>query len=353
MLLLSYSTPAFASYNGGLLKAGLISTHSSVDSAYPSTNSVDGNLATYTRLVGTSSYIVYTFAEPMDLTRVYSKVGDTYSLTRFYDASNTVIHTRSLTNASVDISLKGVKKIVINCTFTQGYLYEFDVYGAPAVPPSTPSDLSVSGTENAGTLSWTSVSNVTSYNVYDNATLVDTTTETTYTFSNLSIGTHNLTVSAVNTNGESTKATSVVYIVSAPNDSQGIPITATIEPTITLTVNNAFVSFGEVSSIELAYEKHSAVTLNINSNCSFKLEFQANSDFHGSNGNILTIDKLKVKKHSDSIYVTPIKNIPTVILSSPIPVTDQIVILDFKLDTGWSAKNDSYATTVNFVATQI
>ena len=85
--------------------------------------------------------------------------------------------------------------------------------------PSTPTGVNVTGSGGSGTLSWSanpSVDNVTSYKVFDNGTLLNSTTSTSYDFTSFGVGSHSLTVSAVNANGESPKTSGVSYIVLAP-----------------------------------------------------------------------------------------------------------------------------------------
>lgn len=78
--------------------------------------------------------------------------------------------------------------------------------------PTVPTGVSLSGT----TLIWSanpSGDNVLNYNIYDNGILLTTLNATSYTLSGLSVGTHSITVSAVNSVGESGKSAAVSYVV--------------------------------------------------------------------------------------------------------------------------------------------
>lgn len=81
---------------------------------------------------------------------------------------------------------------------------------------STPSNVSVSGSNGNGTLVWSAnpaEENVTSYKIYQNGSLVSTQSNTSFTFSGLSVGTYTFNVLAVNEYGESPQSTGVIYKV--------------------------------------------------------------------------------------------------------------------------------------------
>ncbi|MDR2347004.1 MAG: fibronectin type III domain-containing protein [Planctomycetaceae bacterium] len=107
-------------------------------------------------------------------------------------------------------------------------------------PPAAPSNLSTSQTENGQvTLTWSTVTGATSYNVYQqNGTawsLVGTVTGTSYSISNLADGTYNFAVSAVSSNGESGKSATSITLVSPPAAPSNLSTSQTENGQVTLT----------------------------------------------------------------------------------------------------------------------
>jgi chitinase len=90
----------------------------------------------------------------------------------------------------------------------------------PPTTPATPTGLKASTTASTVALSWTSVSDATSYNVYRNGTKIGTATSTSFTDTGLAASTaFSYAVTAVNSAGESTKSTSVSATTAASTGS--------------------------------------------------------------------------------------------------------------------------------------
>ena len=80
-------------------------------------------------------------------------------------------------------------------------------------PPSAPTNLSASANGSNVNLSWDEVSDATSYNVYRDSSLLESTTTTTFTDTALADGTYLYEVSAVDDAGESTSKASITVSV--------------------------------------------------------------------------------------------------------------------------------------------
>lgn len=247
-----------------------------------------------------------------------------------------------------------IKLTAVNTSGESTFSNEITIASVPL--PTTPSDLSVTGTEASGTLSWSVATNADTYNVYDGVDLLGTSATNSYNFTSLLSGDHIFTVSAINTSGESAKSTPVTYtvteVVPPLGDSQNVTVTNTVEPTITLTINNASVNFGAITPSVPSYELTSALILTVSSNNTFKLESQALGDFVGVDGNSMTIEHLKVKVNSSPTYLT-MATAPSILLDTQTPVAVQTIPIDMKLMTDWLVRPDTYSATVNFIATQI
>lgn len=96
------------------------------------------------------------------------------------------------------------------------------------ISPNYPTNLSVSGAGGDGTLTWSPASGATGYNVYRNGVFVSSVLSTSYSFSGLSPGSYNYTVSAYNDAGEGARSDQVSYIVlGLPGEVTGVNVSGT------------------------------------------------------------------------------------------------------------------------------
>lgn len=136
------------------------------------------------------------------------------------------------------------------------------------------------------------------------------------------------------------------------SETQDVTVSALIEPTINITINNSSVDFGTINLTNAETEISSALIATVSSNSTFKLEVSASGDYTGLNGNTMSIGHLKVKASSVPTYLTMVTT-PVLLLDAQPPVAMQSIPIDMKLITDWLIKPDTYSTTINFVATQI
>lgn len=143
---------------------------------------------------------------------------DNVTTYHIYD-NNTQIASTGTTSYSLSGLSNGVHTISVTASNSLGEGAKSTSVTYNNLLPAIPTGVSVTGSGGSGTLSWSanaSGDNVTSYKVYDNGTLLTSTATTSYPFTGFGVGSHSLTVSAVNVNGESAKSTGVSYIVLAP-----------------------------------------------------------------------------------------------------------------------------------------
>ena len=96
------------------------------------------------------------------------------------------------------------------------------------VPPAAPSNLSASVNQDSIDLSWDTVTDATSYNVYRDSSLIASPTTTTFTDTALADGTYLYEVSAVDDAGESTSKASVSATVNNAAPAAPTNLTATV-----------------------------------------------------------------------------------------------------------------------------
>jgi chitinase len=150
--------------------------------------------------------------------------------------------TTGASTTSVEIYLHG--------WYAQGTYYADDVSlvgpgGSVTVPP-TPTGLSVTGTTSSSvSLSWSSSTGATGYNVYRGGSKIASVSGTSYTDSGLSASTsYSYTVTATNSAGESAQSSSVTGITSStgptvPPTPTGLSVTGTTSSSVSLSWNSS------------------------------------------------------------------------------------------------------------------
>lgn len=187
----------------------------------------DGNDSTF---AGVSGYVKYQLSQPMLVTGYYAAINglniNAVSID-FLDANGNQIASYAANYSTggpnyqaVNVNNVSYVKVTIHNGISYS-LYDLDVTGQP-VPtiPNAPTGLSGIGGNKQVSLSWTSVSNATSYNVYRNGYKANASAVTTNSFtdtSGLSVGaSYTYEVTAVNAAGESTKSSAITVTTQSP-----------------------------------------------------------------------------------------------------------------------------------------
>jgi hypothetical protein len=110
----------------------------------------------------------------------------------------------------------------------------------PSPIPNAPTNLTIPSPTAAPSLTWDSVSGATSYNIYRDGTLLDSSTTNSYTDNSATVGSHTYYVTAVNSSGESSLSNSITVVVgtvpaftspSTATTGQGAPFSFTVTTT--------------------------------------------------------------------------------------------------------------------------
>ncbi|EGW40150.1 fibronectin type III domain-containing protein [Desulfosporosinus sp. OT] len=222
--------PAFA-YDGGYL-GGVKPWSSQVPNI---ANATDNDLSTYANF-SNSSNTMYRLPSTYNLTDFYINASSPMFQLNCYNSSMYLMYSIQIRkNGLTHFNANGIAWITIFYTGNDSSkLFEFDCYSSSNAPviPSVPSGINVSGSGGNGVLSWGLIPGATSYNVYDGSTLVTSgVTGSSYSFSNFSVGSHNLTVTAVNDIGESAPSVPATYIVLAkPGQVVGLVVSGSGDP---------------------------------------------------------------------------------------------------------------------------
>ncbi|MDP4086021.1 MAG: hypothetical protein Q8934_15565 [Bacillota bacterium] len=185
---------AFA-YDGGLLQGKLPSGSGSGSNF---SNITDGDLGSYGQISAGSS-ITYSFSSPTDVKHIYINVqyiSPSSFYVKFLNSSGSQIgsiFSASTGVANTDVSYLGVSSVVItNPNSSSANLSEFDLYSVSGVPSSSIShtdlsSLTVSSLSNTSVnVSWSAPSdltNVKSFKVYRNGSLISSPVKTVSSFS--------------------------------------------------------------------------------------------------------------------------------------------------------------------------
>lgn len=140
--------------------------------------------------------------------------------------------------------------------------------------------------------------------------------------------------------------------VTAHADSASVQVSATVAPSLTVSVSTNSIDFGNVSAIGKNTDQN--LTVSVQSSSGYNLSVKGAGDFKGINdiNDTLSLDHLKVKLHETDQY-NDMSTSPVALALSE-PSTDfKAYSVDLSLTPDVGTKADTYQTSITFVADQI
>lgn len=262
-------TPNATKYTGGLLDSLTLNQGVTVGNTTATERKMtDNDTITYGRIIDKTINTWYTFASPKEITSVIINSKGTAKV-EFYDENNNLLSTyEPVQNDVVELLpavIRNVKTVVLKLTSDTINVYEWNVFGSGGeLPTQTPQNLTAAAGDKKVTLNWSSVQDVTSYNLKRSTTAGGPYTTvgtvsgavTSYTDTNVVNGTtYYYVVTAVGTAGESARSNEASATPKASEEVEPPVVTPPVEvPDDGSYGNRALLSIVLINGLEKEYD---------------------------------------------------------------------------------------------------